>query len=158
MYEGVRYFESRPGRGKFVKLLALQPDKRFTVSTTQQQVFKVGTRVEFGKPKEYGVIKWMGTIDDSEEEYVKVETVSCICYCNAHTHMRALAHTHTHTHTQTHTCTHTHTHTHTHRHTHTHARTHVYICTYIFKEIFKVNDISRNQILKVYKTTIVHVL
>ena len=44
VYEGVRYFESRAGRGKFVRLLALQPDRRFGDYTTSQQVFKVSCK------------------------------------------------------------------------------------------------------------------
>ena len=78
MFEGVRYFKSRAGRGKFVQLQILQPDRRFVDNTTPKQVFKVGSRVQFGIPKEYGVIKWIGSVSDSNEEYVKVETVSYI--------------------------------------------------------------------------------
>ena len=83
MYQGVRYFESRAGRGKFVRLLALQPDKRFVDNTTPQvtvpqQVFQVGTRVRFGRAKELGVITWIGYIPNTPECSVIVKTVSCI--------------------------------------------------------------------------------
>lgn len=81
MYEGVRYFKSRAGRGIFVKMLALRPDRRFTDNTTSpQQVFEVGSKVQFGRAKECGVIKWIGNVPGSEEEqYVKVEIVSATC-------------------------------------------------------------------------------
>ena len=86
MFEGVQYFKSRAGRGKFVQLQILQPDKRFMDVTASRKVFKVGSRVQYGMPKEYGVIKWIGSISDANEEYVKVETVSynykqLICVC-----------------------------------------------------------------------------
>ena len=69
MYKGVRYFKSHAGRGKFVKLLELEPDKR--------SIFKVGDKVEVGRTnKEYGVISWLGNVDGSGEDYVKVVTVS----------------------------------------------------------------------------------
>ena len=69
MYRGVRYFKSRAGRGKFVKLLELEPDK--------QSIFKVGDKVEVGRDtKECGVISWVGNVDGSSEDYVKVVTVS----------------------------------------------------------------------------------
>ena len=57
-------------------MLALQPDKRFEDVTTPQQVFKIGSRVQFGRPKEYGVIKWIGMIPGSDEQHVRVEMVS----------------------------------------------------------------------------------
>ena len=77
MYKGVRYFKSSAGRGKFVKLLELEPDKRFIDSPTPQHVFKVGNKVEVGRStKEYGVISWVGNVDGSGEDYVKVITVS----------------------------------------------------------------------------------
>ena len=88
MHEGVRYFESRAGRGKFVRLLGLQRDKRFMDSTTPQQVitpqqvttsqqdFKVGTRVRFGRKKDLGVIKWIGTIPDCPGNHVILKIVS----------------------------------------------------------------------------------
>ena len=96
MHEGVQYFESRAGRGKFVRLLGLQRDKRFMDSTTPQQVitpqqiitpqevttsqqdFKVGTRVRFGRQKDLGVIKWIGTISGCPGYHVIVKTVSYI--------------------------------------------------------------------------------
>ena len=78
MFESVQYFKSRPGRGKFVKMLTLRPDKRFLDNTASQQAFKVGSKVQFGRAKESGVIKWIGNVSGSNEEqqYVKVETVS----------------------------------------------------------------------------------
>ena len=82
MYEGKQYFKSRAGRGIFVKMLALRPDRRFVDDTTPpQQVFKVGSKVQFGRAKEYGVIKWIGNVPGTveEEQYVKVETVSGTC-------------------------------------------------------------------------------
>ena len=78
MFEGVRYFKSRAGRGKFVQLQILQPDKRFIDVTASRKVFKIGSRVQYGIPKEYGVIKWIGSVSDANEEYVKIETVSYI--------------------------------------------------------------------------------
>ena len=86
MFEGVQYFKSRAGRGKFVQLQILQPDKRFMDVTASRKVFKVGSRVQYGIPKEYGVIKWIGSVSDANEEYVKVETVShttdmCVYTC-----------------------------------------------------------------------------
>ena len=63
-------------------MLALQPDKRFIDNPTPpEQVFKVGSKVQFGRAKEYGVIKWIGNVPGSVEEgqYVKVETVSATC-------------------------------------------------------------------------------
>ena len=80
MFEGAQYYKSRAGRGKFVQLQTLRPDKRFIDITAHApgQVFKVGSRVQFGAPKEYGVIKWIGNVSNSNEEYVKVETVSYI--------------------------------------------------------------------------------
>ena len=80
----MRYFESRAGRGKFVKLQTLQPDKRFIDDLAPQQVFKVGSRVYFGKPKVYGVIKWIGNIDGCDGEHVIVETVSCTYVYTVH--------------------------------------------------------------------------
>jgi len=74
MFEGVEYFESHPRRGKFVKLLTLQPDKRYL--DVKSQDFKVGSRVQFGIPKTFGMIKWIGIPDGCDEEYAKVKTVS----------------------------------------------------------------------------------
>ena len=78
MFESVPYFKSRPGRGKFVKMLMLQPDKRFIDNTTSQQDFEVGSKVQFGRAKEHGVVKWIGNVpgSDEEQQYVTVETVS----------------------------------------------------------------------------------
>lgn len=70
MYKGVQYFKSQAGRGVFVKLQILQPDKRF------REVFKVGSRVRFGRDKEYGVITWVGDVPGCDEEYVKILRVS----------------------------------------------------------------------------------
>ena len=83
MHNGVRYFKSRAGRGKFVRLLALQPDKRFADNTASpvtipQQAFEVGTRVRFGRGKDLGVIKWIGNIPYTPGSHVIVKTVSCI--------------------------------------------------------------------------------
>ena len=85
MYDGVQYFQSHAGKGKFVRLLELQPDKRCMDSTTAQ-AFDIGSKVEVGKSnKEYGVISWVGKVDDSDD-YVKIIMVShinnlgmCIC-------------------------------------------------------------------------------
>ena len=80
MFDGVQYFKPRAGRGKFVKLQLLRPDKRFidfTAPCTSLRGFKVGSRVQFGSQhRTYGVITWIGTISD--EEYVKVQTVSYV--------------------------------------------------------------------------------
>jgi len=57
-------------------LLTLQPDKRFIDITKPQQTFKVGSRVQFGKPEEYGVITWIGIVHG--EECVQVNMVSFI--------------------------------------------------------------------------------
>ena len=57
-------------------MITLKPDKRFIDSAVPPQVFKVGCRVQFGKPKEYGRIKWMGKVDGCDEEFVRVEIVS----------------------------------------------------------------------------------
>lgn len=57
-------------------MLALQPDERFVDNPTPQQVFKFGSRVQFGEPKESGVIKWIGSIDNCDGEHVIIETVS----------------------------------------------------------------------------------
>ena len=79
MYKGVQYFKSSAGRGKFVKLLELEPDQRFIDSPTPQQVFNIGNKVEIGRStKECGVISWVGNVDGSGEDYVKVITVSDI--------------------------------------------------------------------------------
>ena len=61
-------------------MLTLEPDKRFVDNATPQQVFKVGSRITFGKEKEIqcGVITWIGTLPGCDEKHVKVETVSCI--------------------------------------------------------------------------------
>ena len=88
MYEGVQYFQSHAGRGKFVRLLELQPDKRFMDSITPQ-AFDIGSKVEVGKSnKEYGVISWVGKVDGSDD-YVKIIMVGhinklgmCICMQN----------------------------------------------------------------------------
>lgn len=53
MHEGIQYFKSHAGRGKFVRLLTLQPDKRFVDNTIQQQANKTGSSIEFGGAKEY---------------------------------------------------------------------------------------------------------
>ena len=53
MYEGIQYFKSHAGRGKFVRLLALQPDKRFVNNTIQQQANRIGSSMQFSAPKEY---------------------------------------------------------------------------------------------------------
>ena len=75
MFEGVQYFQPRAGRGKFVKLLSLKPDKRFVDVATTLRGIKVGSKVQFGSQhRTYGVITWMETISD--EEYVKVQMVS----------------------------------------------------------------------------------
>ena len=81
IYEGVQYFKSQLRRGIFVKLQALQPDKRFV----PQKYFYIGSRVQFGRDKECGVITWMGSVPGCDEECVKIITVSCtqgyICTC-----------------------------------------------------------------------------
>ena len=64
MHEGIQYFKSRAGRGKFVRLLALQPDKRFVDSNTPQQANGTGSSIQFGASKEYN------------NEYV---TISYVC-------------------------------------------------------------------------------
>ena len=53
MHEGIQYFKSHDGRGKFVRLLALQPDKRFVDSTIQQETNGIGSSTQIGAPKEY---------------------------------------------------------------------------------------------------------
>ena len=81
MYKGVQYFKPHAGRGKFIKLVDLQPDKRFTDSaTTIPQAFDIGSKVEVGvNKKEYGVITWMGKVD-GPDDYVKVIMVSYTTY------------------------------------------------------------------------------
>ena len=76
----MQYFESHAGKGKFIELQLLKPDKRFVDNITPQLVFDVGSKVQFGKAKECGVIKWIGNVPQSNEErqYVKVETVSTV--------------------------------------------------------------------------------
>ena len=56
--------------------MELQPDKRFTDNPTPQQVFEVGDKVEVGRnTKEYGVISWVGNVDGSGEDYIKIVMV-----------------------------------------------------------------------------------
>ena len=50
MHESIQYFKSCAGRGKFVRLLGLQPDKRFVNDTALQQA---GSSTQFGALKGY---------------------------------------------------------------------------------------------------------
>ena len=75
MYNGVQYFKSCAGRGIFIKLMDLQPDRRF-MDSTPPQAFEIGSKVEVGRStKEYGVISWMGKVD-GPDDYVKIIMVS----------------------------------------------------------------------------------
>ena len=108
MYEGIQYFESQPGKGKFVKVLELQPDKQYSSGTTgviPMPSFEVGSMVQFGDPAEYGKVTWIGCpFEDGEgEKCARVLAVRCRC---THTHTHTHAHTHIYTHTHTHTCMH----------------------------------------------------
>lgn len=92
MFKGKRYFKSRAGRGNFVKLQLLKPDERVLESTKPQQVFKLGSRIQFGRHNECGVITWLGKVDDSDEYYVKIITVSCICtYIATYVYIRIIS-------------------------------------------------------------------
>ena len=68
-FEGLRYFKPRARRGRFVRLLALQPDKRLP-----QQANSNNT--QFAIAKEHRVIKQMDSNPDNDKKHVKMETVS----------------------------------------------------------------------------------
>ena len=76
MFEGVQYFESCPGRGKFVKVYELQPDKRCpTDDIVVMPSFEVGSRVQFGDPEEYGKVTWIGCPTEGIEDCARVLAV-----------------------------------------------------------------------------------
>ena len=82
MFQGIQYFVSQPGKGKFVKVLELQPDERFPMDTTMvgsKHSFEVGSMVQFGDPKEYGKVTWIGCPPDEDEEFARVLAVRCMC-------------------------------------------------------------------------------
>ena len=81
MFQGTEYFVSQPGKGKFVKVLELQPDERYPIDTTAvipKHSFEVGSMVQFGDPKEYGKVIWIGWSPDEAEEFARVLAVRCM--------------------------------------------------------------------------------
>lgn len=61
-----------------MKLCELQPDNRRSIDATvviPKQAFEVGSKVEFGDPKEYGEVTWIGCPPESDEECARVLAV-----------------------------------------------------------------------------------
>ena len=77
MFEGIKYFISDAGRGKFVKLRELQPDKRYLINGPNLQL---GSMVQCGDPRKVTQTS-NPSRSDGVEDYARVQTVRYVYKC-----------------------------------------------------------------------------
>ena len=74
-FEGIQYFISDAGRGKFVKLHELQPDKRYL---TNGPSLEFGSTVQCGDP---GKVTQTSNSSEGIEDCARVQVVRYVCKC-----------------------------------------------------------------------------